>query len=124
MIRTIATTPFDGQKPGTSGLRKKTRTFMEGHYLHNFVQSTFDALPKEDVSGVTLVVGGDGRVRPEICHEECLSVLACVVAYRPNSRRSRPEGHTYMYVVAPAGNVARRGRRHDRQVGPLNLRSA
>jgi len=59
-IKTVATTPFDDQKPGTSGLRKKTRVFMEQeHYLPNFVQSTFDSL--EGFKGKTLVVGGDGR---------------------------------------------------------------
>ena len=37
-IKTVATTPYKDQKPGTSGLRKKTPIFMEGHYLHNFIQ--------------------------------------------------------------------------------------
>lgn len=58
-IQTIATTPFDGQKPGTSGLRAKTRVFMQQHYLENFVQSVFDTVGP--ISGKTLVVGGDGR---------------------------------------------------------------
>ncbi len=54
-----ATTPFSGQKPGTSGLRKKTRVFMQPRYLENFVQATFDAIG--GVAGKTLVLGGDGR---------------------------------------------------------------
>jgi len=54
-----STTPFEGQRPGTSGLRKKVRLFQQPHYLENFVQSVFDAVG--DVSGATLVVGGDGR---------------------------------------------------------------
>ncbi|SIS73547.1 alpha-D-glucose phosphate-specific phosphoglucomutase [Phaeovulum vinaykumarii] len=58
MTRT-PTTPFEGQKPGTSGLRKKTRVFMQPNYLENFVQATFDAVG--GVSGKTLVLGGDGR---------------------------------------------------------------
>ncbi|ALP52544.1 phosphoglucomutase [Candidatus Tenderia electrophaga] len=59
-IKTIATTPYDDQRPGTSGLRKKTRVFLEKpNYLENFVQSTFDSL--EGFKGKTLVVGGDGR---------------------------------------------------------------
>eukprot|EP00965_Chrysotila_dentata_P101201 3341825-Pleurochrysis_carterae.AAC.5 len=45
----VATKPIDGQKPGTSGLRKKTKVFMEAPYLHNFVQSVFDALVAEGV---------------------------------------------------------------------------
>lgn len=60
-VSTLKTTPILDQKPGTSGLRKKTKTFMDGHYLHNFVQSVFDALPTKDVQGGTLVVSGDGR---------------------------------------------------------------
>ncbi len=57
-IRT--TTPYPDQKPGTSGLRKKTRVFLDHpNYLENFVQSIFDCLP--DRQGQTLVLGGDGR---------------------------------------------------------------
>ncbi|MGP6089005.1 alpha-D-glucose phosphate-specific phosphoglucomutase [Antarctobacter jejuensis] len=52
-------TPFDGQKPGTSGLRKKTRVFMQEGYLEAFVQSIFNAI--DGVAGKTFVVGGDGR---------------------------------------------------------------
>jgi phosphoglucomutase len=59
-IKTVATTPYDDQRPGTSGLRKKTRVFLEKpNYLENFIQSTFDSL--EGFQGKTLVVGGDGR---------------------------------------------------------------
>ena len=55
----VATTPIDGQKPGTSGLRKKTRTFMEPHYLENYIQATWNGIG--GVEGKTLVLGGDGR---------------------------------------------------------------
>ncbi len=55
----IATRPIAGQKPGTSGLRKKTTVFREPHYLENFVQAVFDAVPS--LAGGRLVVGGDGR---------------------------------------------------------------
>ena len=58
-IRIIPTSPFADQRPGTSGLRKRTSVFAQPHYLENFVQALLDvaALP----AGSTLVVGGDGR---------------------------------------------------------------
>lgn len=59
MITTFATTPFDGQKPGTSGLRKKVRVFQQPGYAENFIQSVFDVA--ERPAGSTLVIGGDGR---------------------------------------------------------------
>jgi phosphoglucomutase len=59
MITTIATTPFEGQKPGTSGLRKKVRVFQQPNYAENFIQSVFDVAERPPAS--TLVIGGDGR---------------------------------------------------------------
>ena len=63
MITTVATQPIAGQKPGTSGLRKKTPVFMGRHYLENFVQSVFDVVGCRDSEGrgKTFVLGGDGR---------------------------------------------------------------
>ena len=58
-ITRIQTKPIDGQKPGTSGLRKKTTVFMQPHYLENFVQSIWTGIG--GVKGKTLVLGGDGR---------------------------------------------------------------
>ena len=54
----VSTLPIAGQKPGTSGLRKKTPVFMGAHYLENFVQSIFDVV---GATGKTFVLGGDGR---------------------------------------------------------------
>jgi phosphoglucomutase len=58
-IHTMPTTPFAGQKPGTSGLRKKVAEFQQPGYLENFVQAIFNTLG--DCAGKTLVLGGDGR---------------------------------------------------------------
>ncbi len=59
MIRTVPTTPYTDQKPGTSGLRKKVTVFQQPNYAENFVQAVFDVV--EDKAGATLVIGGDGR---------------------------------------------------------------
>jgi len=56
---THATRPISGQKPGTSGLRKKTPVFMQPGYLENFVQAIFNAIG--GARGKTFVLGGDGR---------------------------------------------------------------
>jgi phosphoglucomutase len=58
-MQTVATNPIDGQKPGTSGLRKKTSVFREPGYLQNYVQAVIDGVG--GVAGRTVVVGGDGR---------------------------------------------------------------
>ena len=57
-IHTVSTAPFAGQRPGTSGLRKKVAEFQQPGYLENFVQAIFHTL---DCTGQTLVLGGDGR---------------------------------------------------------------
>lgn len=62
-MTTVQTTPFTDQRPGTSGLRKKTRVFMQPHYIENFVQAVFNTVREDaaDFGSQTLVVGGDGR---------------------------------------------------------------
>ena len=59
MIKIVPTTPYQDQKPGTSGLRKKVPVFQQTNYAENFIQSIFDSL--EGFQGKTLVIGGDGR---------------------------------------------------------------
>jgi phosphoglucomutase len=60
-IKTVPTTPFEGQKPGTSGLRKKVKVFAEKNYTENFIQCILEAAGESVINGSTLVVGGDGR---------------------------------------------------------------
>ena len=59
LMLTIPTGPIAGQRPGTSGLRKKVALFQQPGYLENFVQAIFDSL--QGFAGATLVLGGDGR---------------------------------------------------------------
>ena len=71
---TIPTKPFDGQRPGTSGLRKKVSVFQQPHYLENFVQALFDVLPA--AAGLTLVLGGDGRYYNRVAIQTILRMAA------------------------------------------------
>jgi len=67
--------PFDGQKPGTSGLRKAVRVFQQTNYTENFIQSTLWALEKK-LEGSTLVVGGDGRFFMDTCTSLIIKICA------------------------------------------------
>ncbi|KAL4595302.1 hypothetical protein ACB092_12G082200 [Castanea dentata] len=60
-INSIATKPIEGQKTGTSGLRKKVKVFTQENYLANWIQALFNSLPAEDYKNGLLVLGGDGR---------------------------------------------------------------
>ncbi|XP_073158932.1 phosphoglucomutase, chloroplastic [Henckelia pumila] len=60
-IKSVPTKPIDGQKTGTSGLRKKVKVFMQENYLANWIQALFNSLPPEDYKNGVLVLGGDGR---------------------------------------------------------------
>jgi phosphoglucomutase len=72
--KTISTTPFADQKPGTSGLRKRTAVFMQPNYVENFVQSIIDSL--EGFKGKTLVVGGDGRYHNDVAIQTIIRMAA------------------------------------------------
>ncbi|KAA8539855.1 hypothetical protein F0562_026547 [Nyssa sinensis] len=60
-IKSVPTKPIEGQKTGTSGLRKKVKVFMQENYLANWIQALFNSLPPEDFENGLLVLGGDGR---------------------------------------------------------------
>ncbi|MCT4559387.1 MAG: alpha-D-glucose phosphate-specific phosphoglucomutase [Pelagimonas sp.] len=74
-IQSISHQPFDDQKPGTSGLRKKTAHFQQPHYLPAFIQSIWAGIG--GVAGKTLVLGGDGRF---FCKEAAGIVLRMAAA--------------------------------------------
>ena len=71
---TIATHPIAGQRPGTSGLRKKVTLFQQPHFLENFVQAIFDSL--EGFKGQTLVLGGDGRFYNDVAIQVIVRMAA------------------------------------------------
>jgi phosphoglucomutase len=73
-ILTMPTTPFDGQKPGTSGLRKKVKVFQQANYSENFIQSVFDVV--EGKEGATLVIGGDGRFHNRTVIQQAIRMAA------------------------------------------------
>lgn len=70
----VETAPFDDQKPGTSGLRKRVKVFQQVHYTENFVQSIFDSLT--GIAGATLVIGGDGRYYNDVVVQTAIRMAA------------------------------------------------
>ena len=60
-IKTMATQPFPGQIPGTSGLRKKVVEFSQPGYFENFVQSVFDSL-----EGCAVIATRTGHPEPTV----------------------------------------------------------
>jgi phosphoglucomutase len=73
-IKTIETKPFDDQKPGTSGLRKRVAVFSQPGYIENFVQSIFDSL--EGYRGKILVIGGDGRYFNDVAIQKAIRIAS------------------------------------------------
>jgi len=73
---TIDTRVYDGQKPGTSGLRKSVKIFQQEHYTENFVQAILQAMG-DQLAGCSLVVGGDGRF---YCKEAIMKIIRIAAA--------------------------------------------
>ncbi|KAK6199221.1 alpha-D-phosphohexomutase, alpha/beta/alpha domain I [Scheffersomyces amazonensis] len=74
-IQQIATSPFQDQKPGTSGLRKRVTVFQQPHYTENFIQAILDAIP-EGAQDSTLVIGGDGRFYNDVVIQIIVKIAA------------------------------------------------
>lgn len=74
MIKVIATTPYDDQKMGTGGLRKKTKVVMQPNYFENFMQAIFNTIG--DLKGKTFVVGGDGRYFNDTAIQKLIKMAA------------------------------------------------
>lgn len=70
----LTTQPFNDQKPGTSGLRKKVVRFQRANYLENFVQCIFDSVP--ELNDGTLIIGGDGRYYNDIAIQKILKMAS------------------------------------------------
>ena len=73
-VTSVTTQPVAGQRPGTSGLRKKVTVFQQPGYLENFVQAIFDSL--EGFKGQMLVLGGDGRFHNDAAIQTILRMAA------------------------------------------------
>lgn len=82
-MKDVDTSPIDGQKPGTSGLRKKTKVFAETeNYLENFVASTFVSVQNGNgtdafdlaITGQALLIGGDGRYWNDVAIQKIVKI--------------------------------------------------
>ncbi|RUS24405.1 hypothetical protein BC938DRAFT_473627 [Jimgerdemannia flammicorona] len=102
-IHTVPTSAFDGQKPGTSGLRKRVKVFQQPHYTENFIQAILDAIPESGgAKGATLVVGGDGR----FYSEEVLNAIVKISA--ANGVSKLIIGHKGILSTPAASNLIRK----------------
>jgi len=72
-IKEVPTTPFQDQKPGTSGLRKKVKVFQQPNYLENFIYATLET---QKLEGATLVLGGDGRYHNDVAIQTIIAMCA------------------------------------------------
>ncbi|EPQ56278.1 Phosphoglucomutase, first 3 domain-containing protein [Gloeophyllum trabeum ATCC 11539] len=98
-IKEIPTKPYDGQKPGTSGLRKRVKIFQQEHYTENFIQSILDSITAK---GATLVIGGDGRY---LVKETVQTILRIAAA---NGVAKLIIGHDGILSTPAASNVIRK----------------
>ena len=71
----VETKPFENQKPGTGGLRKQTKVFMEPNYLENFVQASITVRKNNGDKLESWVVGGDGRYPGKLILGKIIKIL-------------------------------------------------
>lgn len=74
MLKIVKTTPYDDQKMGTGGLRKKSKVVMQPNYFENFLQSIFNTIG--NLQGHVYVVGGDGRFYNDIAIQKLIKMSA------------------------------------------------
>ena len=84
----VETKVYEGQKPGTSGLRKQVPEFTQPHYMENFIQCTLTAI--DDLVGSTLVVGGDGRLGVKDATDKIIKIAAANGVSKKFLTLSRP----------------------------------
>ena len=77
-ILTYSTEPIEGQKTGTSGIRKKTKILIsQPNFLPNWIQSLFNALGgPTKLKGKTLILGGDGRFYNKVAAQTIIRMAA------------------------------------------------
>ena len=73
-IKTVETKPYQDQKMGTSGLRKKVKIYQQQNYIENFIQSVFNSYKPEDYKGKSLIIGGDGRFYNDVAIQLCIKI--------------------------------------------------
>lgn len=104
---TVQTQPIEGQKPGTSGLRKKTNVFMEPRFLENFIQAIFTGIG--GIAGKTLVLGGDGRYFNDRAAQVILRMAAAQGAERvivgQNALLSTPAASNMIRIRKTDGGI-------------------
>lgn len=74
MIKTVRTSPYQDQKMGTAGLRRKSKVVMQPNYVENFVQSIFNTIG--DLRGKVFLVGGDGRFYNDVAIQKIIKLAA------------------------------------------------
>ncbi|MGO4573655.1 alpha-D-glucose phosphate-specific phosphoglucomutase [Microvirga sp. 2TAF3] len=99
-VATVSTAPIAGQKPGTSGLRKKTAVFRQPGYLENYVQAVIEGVG--GVEGRTLVVGGDGR----FFNDQAIAIILRMLA--ANGAERAIVGQNGMLSTPAASNLIRK----------------